>query len=54
MTRNVVGKAHDRVDGTLKVTGRALYAGDRQIEDLAYGYLLTSVVAKGSIQTCHW
>jgi xanthine dehydrogenase YagR molybdenum-binding subunit len=51
MTRNVVGKAHDRVDGTLKVTGRALYAGDRQIEDLAYGYLLTSVVAKGSIQT---
>jgi len=34
----------------LKVTGRALYAGDRQIEDLAYGYLLTSAVSKGSIQ----
>jgi len=51
MTRNLVGKAHDRVDGTLKVTGHALYAGDRQIADLAYGYLLTSAVAKGSIQT---
>jgi xanthine dehydrogenase YagR molybdenum-binding subunit len=49
MTRNVVGKAYDRVDGKLKVTGRAMYAGDRQTGNLAFGYLLTSAVAKGSI-----
>jgi xanthine dehydrogenase YagR molybdenum-binding subunit len=51
MTRNVVGKPHDRIDGKLKVTGRAMYAGDRQMENLAFGYLLTSTVARGSIQT---
>ena len=37
------------MDGKLKVTGRAMYPGDRQMENLAYGYLLTSAVAKGSI-----
>ena len=50
MSTNIIGKPQDRVDGKLKVTGRAMYPGDRQIENLAYGYLLTSAVAKGSIQ----
>jgi xanthine dehydrogenase YagR molybdenum-binding subunit len=51
MSANVIGQAKDRVDGKLKVTGRATYPGDRQVEKLGYGYLLTSAVAKGSIQS---
>ncbi len=50
MSTNIIGKPQNRLDGKLKVTGRALYAGDRRPENLAYGYLLTSTVAKGSIQ----
>ncbi len=50
MSTNIIGKPQDRVDGKLKVTGGAMYPGDRQFENLAYGYLLTSAVAKGSIQ----
>jgi xanthine dehydrogenase YagR molybdenum-binding subunit len=50
MSTSIIGKPQDRVDGKLKVTGRAIYSGDRQADDLAYGYLLTSAVAKGSIQ----
>ncbi len=50
MSSGVIGKPQDRVDGRLKVTGRAIYSGDRQMENLAFGYLLTSAVAKGTIQ----
>ena len=51
MSTSIIGKQQDRIDGKLKVTGRAMYAGDRQMENLAFGYLLTSTVARGSIQT---
>jgi xanthine dehydrogenase YagR molybdenum-binding subunit len=50
MTTDLIGKPIDRVDGRLKVTGKATYSGDRHPERLLYGYLLTSTVAKGSIQ----
>ena len=50
MSTNIIGKPQDRVDGKLKVTGRAIYSGDRRADNLAYGYLLTSAVAKGSIE----
>jgi xanthine dehydrogenase YagR molybdenum-binding subunit len=49
MSTSIIGKPQDRLDGKLKVTGRAVYSGDRRPENLAYGYLLTSSVAKGSI-----
>jgi xanthine dehydrogenase YagR molybdenum-binding subunit len=51
MSTSIIGKPQDRLDGKLKVTGRAVYSGDRRPENLAYGYLLTSSVAKGSIQS---
>ena len=51
MSTSIIGKPQDRVDGRLKVTGRAIYSGDRLMENLAYGYLLTSTVAKGSIRS---
>jgi xanthine dehydrogenase YagR molybdenum-binding subunit len=50
MSTKIIGKPQDRVDGKLKVTGQAIYAGDQNLENLAYGYLLTSTVTKGSIQ----
>jgi xanthine dehydrogenase YagR molybdenum-binding subunit len=49
MSTSIIGKPQDRLDGKLKVTGRAVYSGDRRPENLVYGYLLTSSVAKGSI-----
>jgi xanthine dehydrogenase YagR molybdenum-binding subunit len=46
---NVTGKGIDRVDGRLKVCGRATYAGDHRPPRLAYGVLLLSSVAAGRI-----
>jgi xanthine dehydrogenase YagR molybdenum-binding subunit len=51
MSTDLIGKPIDRVDGRLKVTGKATYSGDRHPDGLLYGYLLTSTVANGSIRT---
>jgi xanthine dehydrogenase YagR molybdenum-binding subunit len=51
MSAKIIGKPQDRVDGKLKVTGAAVYPGDRKLEGLAHGYLLTSTVARGSIRS---
>ena len=40
-----------RVDGVAKVTGKAKYAAEFQVPSLAYGFLVTSTVAKGAIKT---
>src|SRR5947209_16081583 len=45
----VVGKPLDRVDGRLKVTGRARYAAEHHLPGLAYGVLVGSTVARGRI-----
>ncbi|MCW1887439.1 xanthine dehydrogenase family protein molybdopterin-binding subunit [Luteolibacter flavescens] len=47
----VVGKATDRIEGPLKVTGKAPYAYERHdvAKNQAYGYLLGSAIAKGKI-----
>jgi xanthine dehydrogenase YagR molybdenum-binding subunit len=50
MSTSIIGKPQDRIDGKLKVTGQAMYAGDHQAENLAFGYLLTSTIARGSIE----
>ncbi len=47
----LVGKPLDRVDGPLKVTGRAPYAYEsRALKDPAYGYIVTSTIAAGTIK----
>lgn len=38
-----------RIDGRLKVTGRARYAADNNLPGLAYGYLVQATVARGTI-----
>jgi xanthine dehydrogenase YagR molybdenum-binding subunit len=45
----MIGQPVNRIDGRLKVTGAATYAADTHIDGLAYGYLLTSTVGKGTI-----
>ncbi|WP_449411137.1 molybdopterin cofactor-binding domain-containing protein [Methylobacterium komagatae] len=46
----LVGKPLDRVDGPLKVTGRAPYAYEsRSLKNPAYGYIVTATVAAGTI-----
>ncbi|TMV88981.1 xanthine dehydrogenase family protein molybdopterin-binding subunit [Thioclava sp. BHET1] len=47
----VIGKAHTRIDGLLKVTGTAPYAYERHdvVEGQLYGYPLGATIAKGRI-----
>lgn len=44
-----VGEPLNRVDGKLKVTGRAVYTADQQVPNLAHAVLITSGIAKGRI-----
>jgi xanthine dehydrogenase YagR molybdenum-binding subunit len=50
MSAQLIGSAQNRVDGRLKVTGGARYAGDWRPDNLAFGYLITSRKSKGKIQ----
>ena len=48
--QDVLGKAVDRIDGPLKVTGQARYGYEHRVpEDVAFGYLITAPVAKGRV-----
>src|SRR5579875_3435355 len=44
-----VGQPITRVDGRLKVTGRATYTAEQKIPNGAYGWLVMSTIAKGRI-----
>lgn len=45
-----IGKEMRRVDGLAKVTGRAKYAAEFELPNVAHGYLLLSSIAKGTIR----
>lgn len=45
-----VGKPVGRLDGPLKVTGQAEYAADKDPHDVAYGVIVPSSVARGTIE----
>jgi xanthine dehydrogenase YagR molybdenum-binding subunit len=49
----VVGKPVDRIDGVLKTTGTAPYAYERHdvAPNAAYGYIVGSAIAKGTIRS---
>jgi xanthine dehydrogenase YagR molybdenum-binding subunit len=49
MATSVVGKDVTRVDGRLKVTGRAPYAVDHRIDGLVYGVGVASTIGSGTI-----
>ena len=46
---SVIGQPIDRVDGVLKVTGKAHYSSDIPLANLAHGVALHSTIAKGRI-----
>ncbi len=46
-----VGKPVSRLEGHLKVTGNAKYAGEYDATDLLYGYVVNSTVTKGKIKS---
>ncbi len=49
----MIGKPADRIDGPLKTTGTAPYAYERHdaVANPAYGYVVGSAIAKGSIRS---
>lgn len=46
-----IGKEMSRVDGVAKVTGRAKYAAEFQVPNLAYGFIVLGTVAKGTVRS---
>lgn len=46
-----VGTAVSRLEGELKVTGSAKYAGEYDAPDLLYGYVVNSSITKGKIKS---
>jgi xanthine dehydrogenase YagR molybdenum-binding subunit len=49
MNTKYTGQSASRVDGPLKVTGKAKYAAEFSAEGLLYGYVLNSNIASGEI-----
>ncbi|HZZ71978.1 MAG TPA: xanthine dehydrogenase family protein molybdopterin-binding subunit [Pirellulales bacterium] len=47
----ILGQPLDRVDGRLKVTGRATYAADTRVKGALYGVIVGSTVASGKIKS---
>src|ERR1700676_775487 len=48
-TMSVIGKATPRVDGPLKVSGRAMYTSDYNFPDALYAVPVGSTIANGDI-----
>lgn len=46
-----IGKPVSRLEGHLKVTGSAKYAGEYETDDLLYGYVVNSNITKGKIKS---
>lgn len=46
-----IGREMSRVDGVAKVTGKAKYAAEFQVPNVAYGFVVTGSIAKGTIKT---
>jgi xanthine dehydrogenase YagR molybdenum-binding subunit len=46
-----IGKEMSRVDGVAKVTGKAKYAAEFHVPNLAYGFIVLGSVAKGTIRS---
>ncbi|MFD7288361.1 xanthine dehydrogenase family protein molybdopterin-binding subunit [Streptomyces sp. NPDC059863] len=51
MAGQTIGRPQNRVDGPLKVTGRADYGADFTYAGLVHGYVVTSTIANGTIRS---
>src|SRR3990170_6075801 len=48
-TQPSIGQPVSRLEGELKVTGAAKYAGEYNVPGLLYGYVVNSTISKGKI-----
>src|SRR5215469_2352249 len=48
-----LGKLTSRVDGQAKVTGAAKYAAEHIVPGLAFGFVVTSAIARGRVRNIH-
>jgi xanthine dehydrogenase YagR molybdenum-binding subunit len=46
-----IGKEMSRVDSVAKVTGKAKYAAEFQVPNVAYAFIVTSSIGKGTINS---
>lgn len=51
MKTEQIGKPSNRVDGRAKVTGEAKYAAEFNAPNLAYGFVVNSAIARGTIKS---
>ncbi len=51
MSTTFQGLNRDRFDAKLKVTGRAMYAGDHDLANMAFAYLIQSSISRGQIRS---
>ena len=51
MSKEMVGKPLDRVDGRLKVTGAARYSAEFPLKNMVHAVLMQSTIARGRIQS---
>ena len=49
LAQGVIGQPLDRPDGPLKVSGRATYANEYAVDNLAQGVLVRATAAKGRV-----
>jgi len=47
--QDVIGKPIDRIDGPKKVSGKATYAAEYALDNVAYGFLVRATVGAGKI-----
>jgi xanthine dehydrogenase YagR molybdenum-binding subunit len=47
----IIGTPVSRLEGHLKVTGNAKYAGEYEADNLLYGYIVNSTITKGKIKS---
>src|SRR3954468_7668836 len=50
MTDSYIGRPQNRVDGRAKVTGEAKYAAEYNVAHLAYGWIVSSTIARGRVK----
>src|SRR5437763_12225526 len=48
-TSKLIGDGVNRIDGILKVTGAANYSLDFPVKNVAYGFIVKSTIASGTI-----
>jgi xanthine dehydrogenase YagR molybdenum-binding subunit len=49
MSSSIIGAPVTRIDGPLKVTGKARYAVDHPMDNIVFGFAVSSTIAKGRI-----